>query len=149
MIAVEPADPRSPAATALLQASHALMQSLFPAGACHFLRIDALCGPDVHFVTARRGDVVMGCGAVMQQGDYAELKSIYVEEEFRGQGAAEAILRALEDHAIEANVPMLRLETGTGLDAAHRLYAKHGFRKCGPFGAYEDSAFSVFMEKPL
>jgi len=149
MIAIEPSDPRTPAATALLQASHDLMNSLFPSGACHYLSIDGLCVPNVHFVTARRGEVVLGCGAVAIKDGYGELKSIFVTPEARGQGAADAIVRALEDHAIDEGMPMLRLETGTGLDAAHRLYARHGYAICGPFGDYEDSEFSIFMEKSL
>ena len=59
MIAVEPTDPRTPEATALLQASHTLMESLFPSDACHYLSIDALCVPEIHFVTVRRGEVFM------------------------------------------------------------------------------------------
>jgi putative acetyltransferase len=149
VIAVEIADPRAPAATALLKASHALMGRLFPSDACHFLSIDDLCVPEVHFVTARRGDAVLGCGAVAQKAGYGELKSIYVDEGSRGQGIADAILRALEDHARSEGMTMLKLETGTGLDAAHRLYARHGFKVCGPFGDYVDHMYSVYMEKAL
>ena len=149
MIAVEPADPRDPAATALLQASHDLMGRLFPSDACHFLSIDALCVPEMHFVTARRGAVVLGCGAVATRAGYGELKSIFVDDASRGQGIADAIMRTLEDHARSVELPMLRLETGTGLDAAHRLYARHGFSVCGPFGSYKEHEFSIFMEKPL
>ena len=36
-------DPRDPRAEALLRQHHALMQSLFPAEANHFLSVDALC----------------------------------------------------------------------------------------------------------
>jgi len=149
MIAVEPADPRSPATAALLEASHALMARLFPAEANYALNGDALCGPDVHFVTARRGLAVLGCGAVAMRTGYGELKSIYVEEASRGQGIADAILRALEDHARAAGLPVLRLETGTGLDAAFKLYTRHGFRPCCAFGDYPDHTSSIFMEKPL
>lgn len=125
------------------------MGRLFPSGACHFLSIDALCVPEVYFVIARRGDAVLGCGAIAQRAEYSELKSIYVDERSRGQGIADAIVRALEDRARETDVALLRLETGTGLDAAHRLYARHGFEICGPFGDYQDSEFSIFMEKNL
>jgi putative acetyltransferase len=149
MIAVAASDPFAPQAKALLEASHALMQSLFPSGACHFLSIDALCVPEVHFVTERRGEIIIGCGAVAARIGYGELKSIFVADTSRGQGAADAILRALEDHARTLKLPMLRLETGTGLDAAHRLYARHGFSVCGPFGSYSEHKFSIFMEKAL
>ena len=38
-IAIAPADPRTPQATALLEASHLLMQSMFPAESNHYLSI--------------------------------------------------------------------------------------------------------------
>ncbi|HBQ35552.1 MAG TPA: GNAT family N-acetyltransferase, partial [Rhodobacteraceae bacterium] len=38
---VEQGDPRNPQATALLQASHSLMASLFPAEDNHYLSINA------------------------------------------------------------------------------------------------------------
>lgn len=149
MIAVEPTDPRKPEATTLLQASHALMKSLFPSDACHYLSIDALCGDEIHFFTARRGEIIMGCGAIAIRDGYGELKSMFVDEGSRGQGVADAILRALEDHARASGLAMLKLETGTGLDAAHRLYFRHGFSLCDPFGDYVAQEFSVFMEKSL
>jgi putative acetyltransferase len=58
-------------------------------------------------------------------------------------------MRALEDTARKLALPLLRLETGTLLHAAHRLYARHGFVPSEPFGAYEQSPHSLFMEKPL
>ena len=149
MIAVEPTHPRTPEATALLQASHTLMESLFPSDACHYLSIDALCVPEIHFVTARRGEVIMGCGAIGMRNGYGELKSMFVDEGSRGQGVADAILRALKDHARATGLSELKLETGTGLDASHRLYFRHGFSICGPFGDYVEHEFSVFMEKSL
>ena len=57
---IEVCDPHDPQATALLEASHALMESLFEPGECHFLSIDALCTPDIHFFIAREGDNRIG-----------------------------------------------------------------------------------------
>lgn len=149
MIAVEPGDPFDPQATSLLKASQALMQSLFPAEANHFLSLDALTAEDVHFYTARRGVVTLGCGALAECRGYGEVKSMFVAEEARGQGIADALLRQLEDKARALYLPLLRLETGSLLHAAHKVYARHGFKLCGRFGDYADSEFSIFMEKPL
>lgn len=44
-IDVTPGDPRDPGATALLNQSHALMESLFPPEDNFFLDIDQLCVP--------------------------------------------------------------------------------------------------------
>lgn len=147
MLIVEACDPRDPQATALLQASHALMESLFPSEANHYLSVDALLSPDIHFMIARRDTVTLGCGALAVKNGYGELKSFFVEDASRGQGIADALLRALEDKARALGLPVVRLETGSLLHAAHKVYARHGFTGCGPFGDYAASEFSLFMEK--
>lgn len=149
MIAFEAGDPLHPQARALLEASHALVGELFPAEANHYLSLDALTADDVHFFTARRGDVIVGVGALAQRSGYGELKSMFVEEASRGQGVIDAIMRQLEDHARDLGLSILRLETGTLLHAAHKVYARHGFTPCDPFGDYEVGEFSLFMEKTL
>lgn len=149
MIVVARTDPRDPQATALLQASHALMQALFAPDDNHFLPIDALCAEDVHFFTAREGTTILGTGAIKVKKDMAEVKSMFVAESARGRGVADAILRALEDRARELRLHWLRLETGDLLHAARRLYARHGFAPCGVFGDYTENPSSIFMEKRL
>jgi len=149
MITVALADPRSDGPAALLGQSHALMNSLFPADACHYLDLDALCAPHIRFFAAREGDVMLGTGALAVMDGYGEVKSMFTDESGRGKGVAAAVLRIVEDTARDEGLSLLRLETGTGLDAAHRLYARFGFKVCGPFGAYAESPYSVFMEKAL
>jgi putative acetyltransferase len=149
MIIVEPGDPKDPQTTSLLTQSHRLMESLFPPEDNAFLNIDELCAPNIHFFVARRGQVIRGTGAVAARENYSELKSMFVDPEARGQGIADAILRALEDHARSLNLHELKLETGNALHAAHRFYARHGFETCGPFGDYTQNATSIFMTKTL
>ncbi len=146
---VERGDPRDPQVTALLQASHALMEELFPPEDNHYLSIDALCVPDIHFFIAREGGTTLGCGSMKHMGAYGELKSMFTSEAARGKGAASAILDHIEAHARDLDLPELKLETGNVLHAAHKLYAKHGFVLCGPFGGYNASESSIFMEKSL
>lgn len=146
---VERGDPRDPQVTALLHVSHALMESLFPPEDNHYLSIDALCVPEVHFFVARDGDAVLGCGAFKVMGDYGEVKSMFTAEAGRGKGVASAVLTAIEAQARDLGLKDLKLETGDLLHAAHKLYAKHGFTICGPFGDYTENKSSVFMEKPL
>ncbi len=149
MIVVETGDPSDPQAKALLEASHALLESLFPSTDNYYLSLDALTADHIHFFTARRGETVVGVGALADHGTYGELKSMFVEEASRGQGIADAIMRQIEDHARSLGLPILRLESGTLLHAAHKVYARHGFATCGPFGDYEEAKFSMFMEKSL
>ncbi|WP_296418000.1 GNAT family N-acetyltransferase [Pseudooctadecabacter sp.] len=149
MISVEPADPKAPGPAALLGQSHALMNAMFPADACHYLDLDALCADHIRFFAAREGDLVLGTGALAVMDGYGEVKSMFTDEAGRGKGVAAAVLRMIEDTARAEGLPLLRLETGTGLDAAHRLYRRFGFTECGPFGSYDASPYSLFFEKTL
>ncbi len=146
---VTPGDPRAREATALLQASHALMQSLFPAEDNHYLSIDDLCAPDIRFFIASDETGTIGCGALKRIADYGEVKSMFTAERGRGKGVASAILTRIEEEARSQKLSSLKLETGNTLHAAHRLYARHGFTPCGPFGDYGESPSSLFMAKPL
>lgn len=148
-ITVEAGDPRDPAATALLRSSHALMQDLFPAEANHYLSIDDLCAPNIRFFLARVSGEIQGCGALAVLNGYGEIKSMFTSPSARGLGLAGKILTKIEDTAHAENLPFLRLETGDLLHDAHRLYARMGFTKCGPFGSYEDGPHSIFMERRL
>ena len=149
MIIVERTDPHHPQATALLRQSHALMQSLFSAEDNHYLEIDDLVADDIYFFTARISDQIVGTGALKVRPGYGEIKSMFVDETARGKGVADAILRQIDDQAREAGLPMLKLETGNLLHAAHKLYARHGFTTCGVFGDYVEAKSSIFMEKQL
>lgn len=149
MLIVEPGNPRDAQTAALLRQSHALMEALFPAEDNFYLDIDALCGADIRFFVAREGRKVLGTGALALKQGYAEIKSMFVAEDARGRGVADAILRALEDTARDEGVTALKLETGDVLYAAHRLYRRHGFTDCDSFGDYGAAGSSIFMEKAL
>lgn len=149
MLIVEETDPHHPQATALLRQSHALMASLFPPEDNFYLDIDDLCADNIHFFAAREGDTILGTGALAVKDGYGEIKSMFVDEAARGKGAADALMRQIEDKAREIGLPALKLETGNVLHAAHRLYRRHGFVDCGVFGDYVEAKSSIFMEKPL
>ncbi len=149
MLVIEAGDPRDSQATALLQASHALMQSLFAAEDNHYLSIDALCAPNIHFFVAREGGCMIGCAALIDKTEYGELKSMFVPEVARGKGVADALMRQIEDHARKLKLPALKLETGNLLHGARKLYDRHGFFVCQLFGDYTATKTSIFMEKRL
>lgn len=148
-IEVIPGDPRHPDATALLKASHALMEELFPPEDNFFLEIDDLCVPEISFFVACDGDRTLGTGAVVDKGDYGEVKSMFVSPDARGKGVGEALLSQLEATARAKGLKAMKLETGNLLHAAHRLYERAGFTRCGPFGDYPEANSSIFMEKAL
>ena len=125
------------------------MIELFPPEDNYALDIDALCAPDISFFVAREGAVILGVGALAVREGYGEVKSMFTSPEARGKGVAAALLRHIEDQTRAFDLPLLRLETGEALDAAIRLYERHGFARCGIFGSYQPNATSVFMEKSL
>jgi len=133
----------------LLEASHRMMTELFDPDSNHFLSLDALRAPEIRFFVARIGDRVVGCGALARRAGYGEIKSMFVDPDIRGKGAAVAIMASLEAEARAQSLDWMKLETGNLLHAAHRLYGRCGFELCGPFGDYEEHPQSVFMQKRL
>lgn len=149
MIVVEPTTPRAAGTQDLLEMSHALMLSLFSPESCHFLDLDALEADNIQLFAAREGKDIYGTGALAIKDGYGEVKSMFTLEAARGKGVAAALLRQIEDTAREQNLTSLKLETGDTLHAAHRLYERHGFTFCEPFGDYVEAPESLFMEKAL
>ena len=143
------ASPHEPGATALLQASHAYLQSLYPPEDNYFLSIDALAEPHITFIIAQHNGQTIGCAALANKGSYGEVKSMFITPTARGTGTGAALMLALEAEARAQALSMMKLETGNDLYPAHRLYERHGFTKCGPFGDYAMAIHSVFLEKPL
>lgn len=148
-VTVRPGRPDSPEGTALLTASHAYLQSLYPPEDNFFLSIDELCAPHIRFFIAEAAGRPCGCAALAVMGDYAEVKAMFVDPALRGGGTGAALMQRLEDEARALNLAAMKLETGDDLYPAHRLYRRHGFTDCGPFGDYAEGPHSVFMEKRL
>lgn len=143
------ADPRSPAGMALLTASHAYMASLYPPEHMFALSIDELCVPHITYWIAESDGQALGCIALAERSNYGEVKSLYVNEAARGKGAGAALVTTLIAFAKGKGLRELKLETGDNLYPAHRLYGRHGFTPCGPFGSYQEGPHSVFMERAL
>lgn len=148
-IRVVPGNPRDRQATALLQASHALMRSLFASDENHFLSIDELCAPEIRFFVAREGDKTLGCAALANKGSYGEVKSMFVDGAARGKGIAHKLMHRIEAEARAQGLTTLKLETGDKLEQAHSLYRAHGFVECPPFGDYEANDSSIFMTRDI
>jgi len=141
--------PDQPAAIALIDELDAYQKPLYPAESHHGIDIAALLQPNVVFVMAREGDEAVGCGAVVFEHGWAELKRMYVRPALRGRGVAQAMLAFLEAQAVERGMPLVRLETGYLQPDALRLYERAGYVRRGPFGGYGPDPNSVFMEKRL
>ena len=80
------------------------------------------------FLVVSRDGEDAGCLGMRFLGDGAgELTRMFVRVPFRGQGAASALLVAMEAEAREHGVEVLRLDTRNDLVEARSLYTKHGF----------------------
>ena len=149
---VNPDDPRNPDVVALLTEHLADMHATSPPESVHALDVDRLAVPAVLFVTAREDGRLLGCGALRDLGEaHGEIKAMRTPHAARGRGVASAVLTCLLEEARTRGLTRVSLETGTQeyFAAAVRLYHRHGFTDCGPFGDYTPDPHSRFMTTTL
>ena len=128
------------------------MHDTSPPESVHALDIDGLRHPSVTFWSAWIDGELAGIGALKSiDAERGELKSMRVDDRFRGSGVGRALLRHIIAEARGRGMTSLWLETGSPDDfvPAQRLYESEGFARCGPFDGYTDDPFSVFMTRTL
>jgi putative acetyltransferase len=128
------------------------MHDTSPPESVHALDADGLRDPSISFWSAWIAGELAGIGALKtMDAERGELKSMRVDDRFRGAGVGRALLRHIIEDARERGLHSLWLETGTSQDfvPAQRLYASEGFVECGPFDGYALDPFSVFMTRSL
>ncbi len=102
------------------------------------------------FVVAWVDGKAVGCGAVrVVDIETAELKRMFIDPQYRGQGLARAILRFLEDRARALGATQVVLETVINPPAAVALYRAAGYEVIPKFGPYVESEMSFCMGKSL
>lgn len=141
-----------PAVHVLLEQHLEDMYATSPAESVHALDLEALRRPEIEFWSVWEGDEVRGTGALKRISDTdAELKSMRTAAQARGAGIGTAMLDHLLGRARSAGYTTLWLETGTEdfFAPARRLYARHGFFECGPFGDYSLDPHSTYMTRAL
>ncbi len=121
--------------------------------------LDAAAGRDpiayglddgITYLVAAVDGRVVACGAWQPlDTGVAEIKRMYVRPAFRGRGIARQLVVALEEEALAADRPVIRLETGTYLPSAIALYRSSGYQPIAPYGEYVGNPFSVCFEKHL
>lgn len=142
--------PHQADAIALIAELDAYQGALYPPESHHALDLTSVSAERVLFVLARDdSNLAVGCGAVVLNPEYGELKRMYVRPEQRGLGIARNVLQMLESAAMQSGCQLLKLETGPSQPEALGLYARSGYERCGRFGSYTDDPLSVFMVKRL
>jgi len=149
MIRIRMVDPRLAEFRAMLQAGEEYGASLYAAESNHFLDVETLCQPQMHFFGAFLDDVPKGCGGFWAHHDYAEIKRLWVEPSARGLRLGQELMAHIEHAAKAEGFSLARLETGVKQPEATALYEKRGYIYIAPFGDYKLDPLSVFMEKAL
>ena len=92
----------------------------------------------------------VGCGSFKRYDEYtAEIKRVYVNDEYRRHGCAKLVMQELEHNAKEAGYLRLILETGGMLKPAMELYQNLGYEIIENYGQYTNMQESVCMAKSL
>jgi putative acetyltransferase len=145
-------DLTGPEIAALLEAHTAELRAISPPESKHALDLDGLRRPGTTMWSIWDGEVLVGCCALKDLGvGHAELKSMRIARPHTGRGIASTLLRHVIGEARARGYRRISLETGSMpfFEPAWRLYRKHGFTECGPFGSYRPDPNSVFMTMAL
>jgi putative acetyltransferase len=137
---------------ALLREHLAGMRASSPPESVHALDLSGLRSREVTFWSVWDGSTLVGCGALKELDPrHGEIKSMRTVGAHLRRGVASRLLAHIIETARARNYARLSLETGSGppFDPALALYAKFGFRECGPFGSYRPDPFSHFMTLAL
>ncbi|WFU42032.1 GNAT family N-acetyltransferase [Bradyrhizobium sp. CB82] len=142
-------NPLDPQVRQMIAESDEYYSDLYPAESNHLFDPVSLCAPNISFYAARRGEDIVGFGAVVAMDGYGEIKRMFVDPKARGEGVGRRLLEEIERRAVALGLPVLRLETGVRQPEAISLYRTHGFHEIAPFGDYKIDPLSLFMEKNL
>ncbi|MHB8678118.1 MAG: GNAT family N-acetyltransferase [Rudaea sp.] len=135
--AVRPIETRDDAAVAaIIRAVMPEFGADGPGFAIHDVEVDAMHAAYAragcaYFVVEIDGRVLGGGGIAALDGEpgVCELRKMYFLPALRGCGAGSALIRRCLYAARELGYRRCYLETLTGMDAAQRLYEKHGFAR--------------------
>ena len=123
-----------------------------PPGSVHALDIDGLRQPGVTFWSAWDEGELLGCCALKELDPaHGEVKSMRTADAHQGRGVGAQLLLHLLAEARMRGYGRLSLETGSAhaFAPARRLYERHGFEYCEPFGDYAQDSWSRFMSLRL
>ncbi len=123
-----------------------------PPESIHALELDALRKPDITFWSAWDGAELLGCCAIRQlDPHHGEIKSMRTATSHLRKGVSAQLMEYILEESRRRSYGRLSLETGSmeAFAPAHRLYARFGFKFCGPFADYVEDPYSVFMTRTL
>ena len=150
-ITIVEASPDSPEAIALINELDEYLNRLpYLDHSRHAYSIDKLLREGVAFFVAHYEGNSAACGGIkLIDGEYGEVKRMYVRPVYRGLGLGKAMLNHLAAYARARHVNLLRLETGIYQTEAIGLYDRYGFQRRSPFGEYVEDPMSIYFEKSI
>ena len=128
------------------------MELVSPPECRHALDIAGLKKPGITFWSIWNDSELAGCGAIKELDvGHGEIKSMRTASAYLRKGVASKMLEHIIEEAKRRSYGRLSLETGSMsyFEPARKLYAKFGFRYCGPFASYVEDPNSVFMTREL
>lgn len=135
---------------ALVAALNATTLTLTPAEHCHHMTVEQMADADTTLFVARDNGRAIAMGAMRRHpGGIAEVKRMFTDPAYRGQGLGRKILEHIECLARTEGHTRLVLETGSNFDAAKHLYETAGFTPCDTLLSYPASTWNAFYEKEL
>ena len=149
-VAITPVDPATPAARAATSRYFAELARRFPGGfdPGDTDDVSSMTPPSGTFLLATSDGAPVACGGLQDLGGgVAEVKRMWVDDEWRGAGLGSRVLRALEDAARARGHDVVRLDTNRTLAEALAMYARAGYRE---IERYNDNPYAeAFFEKSL
>lgn len=122
----------------------------------HLTELESLLVAPGFLLVAEVDGIAAGlCGIKDLGRGVGELKRMYVDPAFRGQGVARALVEQLLVEAEGAGFRRLRLESGVWMAEAHKLYRSVGFVDTTDYagrefqGVPESNNLAVFMERTI
>lgn len=145
-------DLAGPEIAALLDEHLEEMRAVSPPESKHALDLDDLRRPEVTFWTVWDAGTLLGCGALLElDPTHGEIKSMRTASAHQGRGVAARLVEHVVAEDSRRGYRRLSLETGSAehFAPARRLYRRHGFVPCPPFGDYPEDPHSVHLTLAL
>ena len=110
--------------------------------------------PDGRLLLASDHSGMLGCACARTiHPGLAELKRVYVRPTGRGSGTGRALLQATLADLRDAGYTSVKLESGTFMTTAHKLYRSLGFKAIEPYDESEtpkdQRQHAIFLELTL
>ena len=149
---IEVDDVSRPEVVALVEYHLRSMHEISPPDSVFALDLSGLKQPSVTFWTIWDGDDLLGMGGLKElDREHGEIKSMRTAPVALRRGAGGRMLGHILGEARVRGYRRLSLETGSNAPfaPAWAMYERAGFEPCGPFGTYQDTAFSRYFTRRL